>query len=76
MALDQQVEQCRQILNIRRTKCQNLNVSRVAMQLPLPNQLKPGIKSRMKMWLEQRRQAMLQLHLSDHQVYYVRYVLY
>ena len=25
------------------------------MQLSLPNSLKPGVKSRMKMWLEQRR---------------------
>ena len=37
------------------------------MQLPLPNPLKSGIESSMKMLLEQRRQAMLQLHLSDQQ---------
>ena len=29
------------------------------------NSLKLSVKSRMKMQLEQRRQAMLQLHLSD-----------
>ena len=32
--------------------------------------LKPDVESRMKMYLEQRRQAMLQLHWSDQQVYY------
>ena len=37
------------ISNIRRTQNQNLNVSRLIMQLPLPNPLKPGVKSRMKM---------------------------
>ena len=52
-----------QISNIKRTNCQNLNVSRLVLQLSLPNLLKPGVKSIMKMWLEQRRQAMLQLHL-------------
>ena len=35
--------------------------------LSLPNPLKPCVKLRMKTWLEQRRQAMLQLHLSDQQ---------
>ena len=49
----------RQSSSIRRTKSQNLKLS-------LSNPLKPGVKSRMKMLLEQRRQAMLQLHLSDH----------
>ena len=38
------------------------------MKLPLPNPLKPGVKSRMKMQLEQHRQAMLQLYLSDQQL--------
>ena len=37
--------------------------------LPLPNPLKPDVKSRMKMYLEERRQAMLQLHMSDQQIY-------
>ena len=51
------------------TKSQNLIVSRLILQLSLPNPLKPDVESRMKMWLEQRRQAMLQLHLSDQQFY-------
>ena len=38
-----------QIHNIRNTKSQNLNVSRLVLPLPLPNPLKPGVKSRMKM---------------------------
>ena len=37
------------IFNIRRTKPQNLNDSRLILQLSLPNPLKPGVKSRMKM---------------------------
>ena len=44
-----------QTLNIRHTKSQNLNVSRFVLQLSLPNSLKPSVKSRMKMYLEQRR---------------------
>ena len=39
----------RKISNIRRTKYQNLNGSRLMLQLPLTNPLKPGVKSRMKM---------------------------
>ena len=35
--------------SIGRTNSQNLNVSRVLLQWPLPNPLKPGIKLRMKM---------------------------
>ena len=54
---------------IRRTKSKKLNVSRLFLQFFLPDPLKLGIESRMKMQLEQRRQAMLQLHLSDQQVY-------
>ena len=57
------------ISNIRRTKSPNLNVSRLVVQLSLPNPMKPGVKLRMKMQLEQRRQAMLRLHLSDQQFY-------
>ena len=34
---------------ISRTKSQNLNTSRLVMQLSLPNSLKPGVKSIMKM---------------------------
>ena len=39
----------RKVFNIRRTKSQNLNVSRLILQLSLPNPLKPGVKLRMKM---------------------------
>ena len=53
--------------NIWCTKSQDLNVSYFALQLSLPNPLKPGVKSRMKLWLEQGRQAMLQLHLNEQQ---------
>ena len=35
--------------NIRRTQNHNLNDSRLIMQLPLPNPLKPDGKSRMEM---------------------------
>ena len=51
--------------NISHTQSQNFSDFRVALQLSLADPLKPGVKSRMKMWLEQRQQAMLQLHLSD-----------
>ena len=45
----QQVEiYYRKISNIRRTKSQNLNNYRLVLQLSLPNPLKPGVKSRMK----------------------------
>ena len=43
-----------QTSNIRRAKSQNLNVSLVDLQLTLSNTWKPGVKSRMKMLLEQR----------------------
>ena len=59
------MENCRKTFNTRRTNSQNLNFSPLVLQLYLPNPLKRGFKSRMKMLLEQRRQAMLQLHLSD-----------
>ena len=39
----------RKVSNIRRTKSPNLNVSRLALLLSLPNPLKPGVKLRMKM---------------------------
>ena len=42
-------EDYRQLYNVRRTKSQNLNVSRLVLQFPVPNPLKPGVKSRMKM---------------------------
>ena len=44
--------------NINRTKSKKLNDSRLVLQLSLPNPLKPRVKSRMKMLLEQRRQAL------------------
>ena len=44
----------RQISSIRRCKSQNLNVSRLVLQLSLSSPPKPGIKSGMKMQLEQR----------------------
>ena len=67
----------RKISNLRRTKSPNLNVSRPIVQLSLPNPMKPCVKSRMKMQLEQLRQAMLQLILSERQFYcLLRCVLY
>ena len=54
------------ISNIRGTKSKNLNVSLLGLQLSLCNILKPSVKwSIIKLLLEQRRQAMLQLHLGD-----------
>ena len=59
----------RKASNIRHTKYQNLNVFRIVLQLSLRNLLKPGVQWRMMMHLEQRRHAILQLHLSDQQCY-------
>ena len=68
------IDYYRKISSIRHTESHTLNVSCLVLQLSVPNHLKPGVKSRMKM---QRRQAMLQLHLSDQQFYYPpRCVLY
>ena len=39
----------RKVSNIRGTQNKKLTDSRLIMQLPLPNALKPGVKSRMKM---------------------------
>ena len=39
----------RKVSNIRRAKCQNLNDSRLVLQLSVPNPLKPSIESIMKM---------------------------
>ena len=47
----------RKISYIRQTKSPNLNVSLLVVQLSLPNPMTPDVKSRMKMQLEQRRQA-------------------
>ena len=46
--------------SISRTKYQNLDVSFLVLQLSLLNPLKPGVKSKMKMLLEQRRQTQTQ----------------
>ena len=58
-----------QVFNIRLTKSQQFKDSHTVLRLSLPNLLKPDVKSRMKMQLELRRQAMLHLHLSDGQFY-------
>ena len=39
----------RKISNISRTESPNLNVPRLVLQLSLPNPMKPGVTSRMKM---------------------------
>ena len=39
----------KEISNISRTKSPNFHVSRLVLQLSLPNPMKPGVKSRMKM---------------------------
>ena len=39
----------RQTCNISHTKSENLDISRLVLQLVLPNPLKSGVKSRMKM---------------------------
>ena len=57
----------RKIFNVSRTNFQTLNDSCLILKLSLSNPWKSCVKSRMKMYLEQRRQAMLQLHLSDQQ---------
>ena len=58
-----------QTSNISCTKSQNLNVISLVLQLSLSNPLKPSVKAIMKLELELRRQAVLQLHLSDQQFY-------
>ena len=55
--------------DISRTRSLNWNDARLVLQLSLPNALMPGDKPWMKMKLEQRRQAMLQLHLIDQHIY-------
>ena len=47
----------RKLSYISRIKSQNLNDSGLVLQLTLPNPLKPDVTSRMKIQLEQRRQA-------------------
>ena len=56
---------CHQISNITGTKYQNLNVSHPVLQISLCNLSKSSDESKKKLQLEQRRQAMIQLHLSD-----------
>ena len=41
----------RKLFDIRRSKSQNLHESRLVLQLSLPNPLKPGAKSRLKMYM-------------------------
>ena len=47
--IDQPIAIYRKIYNMRRTKIQNLNVSRIGLQLSMRNILKPSVKWRMKM---------------------------
>ena len=49
MVAEEWYEKYRKISNTRRTKSQNINDSRLVLQLSLPNPFKPGVKSRMKM---------------------------
>ena len=65
----------RQASSIKHTKSQQ-GVSCLVLLLSLPNPLKAGVKPRMKMKLEQRRTAMLQLHLSDQDYCSLRCHLY
>ena len=55
------IERCnttyRQTSNVKRIKSQNVNVSRLVLQLSFRIPLKPCVKSRMSKGLEQRRQA-------------------
>ena len=67
--LRHKLKKFRQTANIRSTKSQNINVFRLVLQLSLPKPSKPVVQSRMKIWLNQRRQAILQLHLRDHRFY-------
>ena len=61
----------RETCGFRRTKSPKLNVSRFVLQLSLiAHPIKAmSVKSRMKIYLGQRRQAVLQLHLSDQLVH-------
>ena len=64
---EQKYSACHQTTSLSHTESQNLNVSRLVLQLSLPNPLKPGVKLRIKLKFEQHREVMLQLHLSDQQ---------
>ena len=61
------IQRYRQTFIKRLSKSQHLTVTSLVLWLSLPNTWKPGVKSRMKMRLEQHRQAILQPHLSDQQ---------
>ena len=52
----------RQTSDIKRTKSQNLDISRLVLQLSLLNPLTTSVKSRMKMLLGQQRQDPEFLH--------------
>ena len=58
------------------TKLQDMHVSHLILQLPVPNPLKPYVKPRIKLYLEQHRQTVFQLYLSDQQFYWMRCNLY
>ena len=49
LRIRQWISNHRKSSNISRTKSPNLNVSRLVLQLSLPNPMKTGVKSRMKM---------------------------
>ena len=57
-----------QISNIRCTNYLNWIASHLVLQLSLLHALKPGVKSRMKMWLEHHLSVLIQLHLSNRHV--------
>ena len=65
--VDESVENS-QTSNIRSTKSPKINIFRLVLQSSLSNSLKPGVKSRIKMYLEQR----WQLHLSGQQFHCLR----
>ena len=48
-AATQKIKDYRKISNIRRTKSQTINASHLVLKSSLPNHLKPGVKSRIKM---------------------------
>ena len=60
----------REMSNIKSTKIQEVHVFHLILELSLWNLLKRGVKLRMQMELEQRRQPMLQLHLNDQEFYW------
>ena len=59
----------RKTSNIRRLESQNLNDYHLVLKLPLPSPLEPDVQSIIKVYLEQRRQSMLHLHLRDQHFY-------